>query len=494
MKYNLEYVLDSALDGIFIVASDHRLVLFNRACEELYQLSQEDIVNKALWKLQDLKKILPGKRSDNGKPAYGELASKKERMILSHKGNKEVWVETIYTPIYDQNNGEIAYVMGVIKDISEQKNLEDQKQVLLTQLSVLRKDIESKYDFSKIVGQSSGILNALELAGEVAKQNTTVFLSGESGTGKELFAKAIHYNSHRAFKPFIAINCSAFPDTLIESELFGYEKGAFTGAEKAKPGKIQLAEGGTLFLDEVTEMSLSTQVKLLRIIQEREFEMLGGIKTLRADIRIITSTNVDIEKMVREGKFREDLYYRLYVYPIFIPPLRDRIDDLEVLVNTFINKLNQEMGKQVQGLTPEAWKILKTFKWPGNIRELQNVIERLIILSKNPIIGANEIPGYIKREYDENVSSGRLDVGGVLAGKFSLDKSVEQFENNLIVDALKKSGFNKTKAARILGLTRSTFRYKLAKVPPQRLKLVKERSINGEALGVSHHPKADHLS
>lgn len=470
MKYDLEYVLDSALDGIFIVASDQRLVLFNRACEELYQLSKEDIVNKAFWKLQDLKKILHEKKSDNGKPAYGELASKKERMVLPHHGNEEIWVETIYTPIYDQNSGEIAYVMGVIKDISEQKFLENQKEALLTQLLVLRKDIESKYDFSKIIGRSFGILKALELAGEVAKQNTTVFLSGESGTGKELFAKAIHYNSPRVLKPFIAINCSAFPDTLIESELFGYEKGAFTGAEKTKPGKIQLAAGGTLFLDEITEMSLSTQAKILRIIQEREFEMLGGIKTLPADIRIIASTNVDIEKMVREGKFREDLYYRLYVYPIFIPPLRDRIDDLESLVETFIKKMNREMGKQVQGLTPEAWKILKTFRWPGNIRELQNVIERLIILSKNPVIEANEIPGYIKREHEENVIARGYDKLSSHDCGFSLDKSVEQFETNLIVDALKKSGFNKTKAAGILGLTRSTFRYKLQKVPLERLK------------------------
>jgi len=470
MKYDLEYVLDSALDGIFIVAHDQRLVLFNRACEELYRLSKEDIVNKAIWKLQDLKKILRGKQSENGKPAYGELASKKERMVLPHKGNKEVWVETIYTPIYDQNNGEIAYVMGVIKDITEQRNLEIQKQALLTQLSVLRKDIESKYDFSNIVGQSSGILNALKLAGEVAKQNTTVFLSGESGTGKELFAKAIHYNSRRASKPFIAINCSGFPDGLIESELFGYEKGAFTGAEKAKPGKIQLAAGGTLFLDEVTEMSLAAQTKLLRIIQEREFEMLGGIKTLRADIRFIASTNTDIEKRIQEGKFREDLYYRLYVYPIFIPPLRDRMDDLEILVATFMGQMNREMGKQVQGLTPDAWEILKSFRWPGNIRELQNVIERLIILSKAPIIGANEIPGYIIRAHEIKVFSNGLDIQGALAGGFSLDKSVEQLETNLIVDALQKSGFNKTKAAGILGLTRSTFRYKLAKVSPERLK------------------------
>ncbi|PIQ97370.1 MAG: hypothetical protein COV67_04465, partial [Nitrospinae bacterium CG11_big_fil_rev_8_21_14_0_20_56_8] len=254
MRYDLEYVLDHALDGIFIVRGDGQLVMFNRACEELYDISHEDLVDKACWKIGDLKASL-GSAARAGKPLpYGELASNKERLTLQHKNGREVWVETIYTPICDRESGEIVYVMGVIKDITEQRTLEEEKRRLLQQLESLRSELERKYDFSSIVGRSPGILNALKLAGEVAGQNTTVILLGESGTGKELLAKALHYNSPRSAKPFIAINCAAFPDTLIESELFGYEKGAFTGAEKSRPGKVHIAGGGTLFLDEVTEL------------------------------------------------------------------------------------------------------------------------------------------------------------------------------------------------------------------------------------------------
>ncbi|NIP99202.1 MAG: PAS domain S-box protein, partial [Nitrospinaceae bacterium] len=333
MKYDLEHVLNSAQDGIFIVAKDHRLVLFNRACEELYGISREDLVDKACWKLDELKEIWNGIRQPGKEIGYGELASKKERMVLLHKEEKEVWVETIYTPIYDQESGDLAYVMGVIKDISEQKQLEEEREQLLLQLDRMRRELERKYDFSNILGRSPGILNALKLTGEVAHRNTTVLIQGESGTGKELLARAIHFNSPRSSKPFVAINCSAFPDTLIESELFGYEKGAFTGAEKYKPGKVQLAHGGTLFLDEVTEMSPPAQAKLLRVIQEKEFEPLGGIKKLKADLRIIAATNKELEQQVTQGNFREDLFYRLYVYPITIPPLRDRPEDIPVLVD-----------------------------------------------------------------------------------------------------------------------------------------------------------------
>ena len=206
MRYDLEYVLNSALDGIFIVAQDRRLVLFNKACEELYGVSSEDLVNKACWKLSEFQDTWGGMPKSEGHITFGELASKKERMVLLHKNGKEVWLETIYTPIYDQETGEIAYVMGVIKDITEQKNLEEEREQLLKQLGSLRKELEMKYDFSSIVGRSSGVLSALKLAGEVAGKNTTVLLLGESGTGKEILARAVHYNSLRASKPFVAIN------------------------------------------------------------------------------------------------------------------------------------------------------------------------------------------------------------------------------------------------------------------------------------------------
>ncbi|GJL77446.1 MAG: sigma-54-dependent Fis family transcriptional regulator [Nitrospinaceae bacterium] len=471
MQYDLEYVLNSALDGIFIVANDHRLVLFNRACEQLYGISREDLLEKACWKLAELESERSHKNSETrGQIAYGELASKKERMILPHKNGKEVWVETIYSPIYDPETNEIAYVMGVIKDITEQKKLEDEKEKLLFQLGTLRKELERKYDFSNIVGRSPEFLDALHLTGEVAKQNTTVLILGESGTGKELLAKAIHYNSPRASRPMVAINCSAFPDTLIESELFGYEKGAFTGADKSKPGKVQLANGGTLFMDEVSEMSIPAQAKVLRLIQEREFQPLGGVHTLKTDIRIIAATNKDLERLVKEGKFREDLYYRLYVYPITVPPLRERREDLPLLVDWFLKRMNREMGRQIKKLEPQAMDVLANYPWPGNVRELQNVIERLMILCKQDVVRVADLPRYLREKREEDIGISGLHPPDSLPNRFSLEQYVKGCENRIIVSALRKSGFNKSKAAGTLGLTRSTFRYKLSKVPKEMLK------------------------
>ncbi len=464
MKYDLEYVLDSALDGVFIVASDHRLVLFNRACEELYDISREDVVDKACWKLSDFQQTwdILSKRSD--KISYGELGAKTERMVLTHKEGRQVWVETIYTPIFDKETGKIAYVMGVIKDITELKRVEGEKERLQGELVTIRRELESKYDFSSIVGNSSEIMQALKLASKVAPQNTTVMLVGESGTGKELFAKAIHYNSPRASRPFVALNCSAFPDTLFESELFGYEKGAFTGADKAKPGKIALASGGTLFLDEVTSMSPTTQAKILRVIQEREYEPLGAVRSKSADIRILAATNKELEPLVKDGSFREDLYYRLFVYPITLPPLRERIGDLPALIDALLKKFHHAMSKNVQGISPVALEVLMRYHWPGNVRELQNVVERMMILSKEDRIEVSDLPGYLVD------SAGAKPVQwkstGNFAGGVSLEDSVHQVERDLILKALQKCGNNKTRAAHLLGLTRSTFRYKLSKISP----------------------------
>ncbi len=464
MRYDLEYVLDSALDGVFIVASDHRLVLFNRACEELYGISRQDVVEKACWKLSGFHQSWEAISKKGGKIPYGELGAKKERMVLTHKKGKRVWVETIYTPIFDKENGEIAYVMGVIKDITELKRMEDEKERLQKELGSIRRELESKYDFSTFVGNSSQILHALKLAAQVAPQNTTVMLVGESGTGKELLAKAIHYNSSRASRPFVALNCSAFPDTLFESELFGYEKGAFTGADKSKPGKIALASGGTLFLDEVTSMSAPTQAKILRVIQEREYEPLGAVRSTLADIRIIAATNKDLAPLVKEGSFREDLYYRLFVYPITLPPLRERIADLPALVESLLKKFQYDMGKRIQGISAEALEVLMGYHWPGNVRELQNVMERLVILSKRDRIEVPDLPRYLVDSAGAKLLSSGIP--GERFDRISLGNSVHDFECNLILKALQKCGNNKTRAAHLLGLTRSTFRYKLSKISP----------------------------
>ena len=465
MKYDLGYVLDCALDGVFIVASDHRLVLFNRACEELYNISREDVVDKACWKLSDFQHSWDSISKKGGKISYGELGGKKERLVLNHRDGRQVWAETIYTPIFDKENGEIAYVMGVIKDITELKKAEEDRERLQIELGSIRRELESKYDFSAIVGHSPQIIQAMKLAAQVAPQNTTVMLTGESGTGKELLARAIHYNSPRASWPFVALNCSAYPDTLIESELFGYEKGAFTGADKAKPGKIALASGGTLFLDEVTSMSPATQAKILRVIQEREFEPLGAVKSQKADIRIVAAANKDLEPLVKSGDFREDLYYRLFVYPIILPPLRNRLGDLPVLTGSILEQFNHRMGKRVMGISPEALERMMLYHWPGNVRELQNVIERMMILSHGDMLEVPDLPRYL-------VDSARtrplqLKAPAVLPEGISLEDSVHDLESELILKALQKTDNNKTKAAHLLGLTRSTFRYKLTKISPE---------------------------
>ena len=464
MRYDLEYVLDSALDGVFIVASDRRLVLFNRACEELYNISREDVMDKACWKLSDLQQSLDTISNKDGKISYGELGAKKERMVLDHKEGRKVWVETIYTPIFDKETGEIAYVMGVIKDITELKQVEEEKERLQKELTTIRSELESEYNFSTIIGNSPKILQALKLASQVAPQNTTVMLVGESGTGKELFAKAIHYNSSRASRPFVAINCSAFPDTLFESELFGYEKGAFTGADKTKPGKIALASGGTLFLDEVTSMSAHAQAKMLRVIQEREYEPLGAVRSKTADIRIIAATNKELQPLVKDGSFREDLYYRLFVYPITLPPLRERDGDLQVLIEALLKKFRNEMGKRIEKISSPVMEMLMEYHWPGNVRELQNVMERLVILSKGDRIEVSDLPVYLLDSVEAKPVQ-RHSMGN-LTGVVSLEDSVHEVERSLILKALQKCGNNKTRAASLLGLSRSTFRYKLSKISP----------------------------
>ena len=365
---------------------------------------------------------------------------------------------------FDKESREIAYVMGVIKDITEFKQVEDERERLQKELIAIRRELESKYDFSTIVGNSPQILQALKLASQVAPQNTTVMLVGESGTGKELLAKAIHYNSARASRPFVALNCSAFPDTLFESELFGYEKGAFTGADRSKPGKIALASGGTLFLDEVTSMSPTTQAKILRVIQEREYEPLGAVRSKTADIRIIAATNKELEPLVKDGAFREDLYYRLFVYPIQLPPLRERMRDLPALIEALLKKFHHAMGKSVQGISTEAMEVLMGYHWPGNVRELQNVIERMMILCKEDRIKVSDLPGYLVESARTRPRLSKPTAG--FPNGMSLEETIREYERDIIIKALEKCDNNKTRAAQLLGLSRSTFRYKLSKISP----------------------------
>ena len=274
-----------------------------------------------------------------------------------------------------------TFTRTMFLDITDSVMLAHEQARLTAQNQYLQEEIKSVHNFEEIIGSSKLLLESLEKVSRVAATEASVLITGESGTGKELIARAIHSNSPRRDKPLIKLNCAALPTGLVESELFGHEKGAFSGAIQRRIGRFELANGGTIFLDELGEMSLDVQVKLLRVLQEREFERVGGTQSIKTDVRIIAATNRDLKKLVREGKFREDLFYRLNVFPIALPPLRDRADDIPLLVRFFIQKHSARMGQRIQSIEPETLQQLVAYDWPGNIRELQNVIERALILT-----------------------------------------------------------------------------------------------------------------
>jgi DNA-binding NtrC family response regulator len=317
----------------------------------------------------------------------------------------------------------------------------------------LREALGKRYEHPNMVARSSKMQEVLAIAEQVAVTNSTVLLGGESGVGKDLIARAIHEKSKRASGPFIKINSTAIPENLLESELFGYEKGAFTGAAGSKPGKFELADRGTLFLDEIGDVPPATQVKLLRVLQEREFERLGGTKTIKVDVRLVAATNRDLRAALEEGTFREDLYYRLNVVPIDIAPLRERKEDIPDLVDLFISRFAKDSNKQINGLSPDALPILMAHHWPGNVRELQNVIERACALASGPTLTAADIR-LDARSKPAEAGNGFLPEGHTL----------EQWEDEMIREALRRANGNKSQAARLLGLSRNALRYRLSKI------------------------------
>src|ERR1700730_10599318 len=318
----------------------------------------------------------------------------------------------------------------------------------------LREALGKRYAHPNVVARSPKMQEVLATVERVAPTNATVLLGGESGVGKDLIARAIHEKSRRASGPFLKINSTAIPENLLESELFGFEKGAFTGAVASKPGKFELADKGTLFLDEIGDVPPVTQVKLLRVLQEREFERLGGTKTVKVDVRLIAATNRDLREALEQGTFREDLYYRLNVVPIDIAPLRERKEDIPELVNIFIARFAGESGKPVEGITPEAMRILVSYHWPGNVRELQNIIERACALGKGSVLEPSDI------HLDVRPGKAANGPGGFLPDGMTL----EQWEDEMVQEALRRANGNKSQAARLLGLSRNALRYRLSKI------------------------------
>ncbi len=366
-------------------------------------------------------------------------------IILTGHGTIENAVEAMRNGAYDfiTKPLNIDKLSLIVKRALENSSLKRQNRELLNQL-------KKKYSFENIIGKSTPMKKVFEIVELVAPSRANVLIYGESGTGKEMIADAIHHNSPRRDKPYVKVHCAALPETLLESELFGHEKGAFTGAIMRKRGRFELASLGTIFLDEIGEISLKTQVKLLRVIQEREFERVGGEHPVKVDVRIISATNKNLKEEIERGNFREDLYYRLDVVSIHVPPLRDKKDDIPLMVHKFIEDFSRENNKEIEGITNGALKSLMSYKWPGNVRELRNVIESIVVLTKSKVITEQDLPPDILSKDERSYL--KLQAGVDLG----------EAEKRLILFTLENTGGNKTKASEILRIGRKTLHRKLA--------------------------------
>ena len=354
---------------------------------------------------------------------------------------------------YEQATKFLSIIATMIAQAIKVSHLiEADKQRLMDENIHLKQELRERYDFSHIVGNSGPLRQVYEQVTQVARTNTTVLLRGESGTGKELIAHAIHYNSLRSSKPFIRVSCAALPETLIESELFGYEKGAFTGAQGRKKGRFELAEGGTLFLDEIGDLNVSTQIKLLRVLQEREFERLGGTETIKVNVRLIAATNKNMEEAIAAGAFREDFYYRLNVFAIFMPPLRERKSDVLLLADHFLEKYAREHSKSIKRISTPAIDMLASYHWPGNVRELENIIERAVLVCETNVIHGHHLPPTLQTAE-----------GSGTVTRLQLESTVEAFERDIITDALKTTRGNRKTAAKLLDTTERVIGYKVKK-------------------------------
>jgi len=425
-------ILDSITEGVFTVGLDWRITYFNRAAEKITGISRQQAIG------QQCKDILRAdlcetdcalrRTIETGK----SIISKSVHIIDADGDRKAI---SITTAILKDENSKVIGGVETLRDISL--------------VEELRKEIQHSYSFEDILSRSHQIQNLFAILPNIAESNATVLIVGESGTGKELFARAIHNISPRKDKPFIAVNCGALPDTLLESELFGYKAGAFTDAKKDKAGRFALAEGGTMFLDEIGDVSPAVQVRLLRILQERTYEPLGSVSSVKADVRIITATNKDLEKLVKEDKFREDLYYRINVVKLMLPPLRDRKEDIPLLIDHFVSRFNRLHNKNMGGVTDEVLAILLKYDYRGNVRELENIIEHCFVLCQGEIIEKRHLPSTFQTK------------AGTDSADIEKAVTLEEMERIFITRALRRNNGNRTAAAKQLGIHKSTLFRKL---------------------------------
>ena len=426
-----EAVIHSITDGVFTVDKDWRITCFNPAAEKITGVPKSEAMGQKCYEVF---------KSNICKDACAmqytiETAHPVVNLMVYITDRKGAQVPvSVSTALFRDNKGELIGGVETFRD--------------LRQVEELQKEIEEKYSFEDIISKNKKIREILDILPTVAMSESSVLITGETGTGKELFARALHNLSERAGKAFIAVNCGGFPETLIESELFGYEAGAFTGAAKAKPGRFKLAEGGTLFLDEIGDLPSLLQVKLLRVLQEKAYEPLGGVQTQKADVRIVAATNRNLEAMVAEGTFRQDLYYRVNVIKLEIPPLRHRMEDVPLLIDHFLRHFSTLHDKDINGVSPRALNVLMSHNYPGNIRELDNMIEHGCVLCQGGMIRTENLPDWIHQPTET----------------LGADLSLEEVEKQFIISVLKKNDWNRLATANDLKIHKTTLFRKIKKL------------------------------
>lgn len=437
LQGTLATVLDAAYEGLLVINNEGYITMVNQAFAGLLNASPDSLVGK------HVSQVIKDSRMpivvQTGVPEVGELQRINEQEVIIQR-----------VPIV--KDGKTLGAVGKImfKGVAELNALVAKVSCLNTELAYYKGEVQkyrgARYGLNHIIGESKEMVALKDTIRRIALSNSTILIRGETGTGKELVAHAIHMESSRRYAPFIQVNCAAIPEHLLESELFGYEEGAFTGARKGgQIGKFQLAHGGTIFLDEIGDMSLSLQAKLLRILQEREVERLGAVKTTPIDVRVIAATNTDLEQLLKKGLFREDLFYRLNVVSLRLPPLRERIDDLELLVEYFCEKFKKEFNTDFQMIAEEVWEIFRRYRWPGNVRELEHVLERAFNVMEGNCITIKELPLYLQKQAKKSK----------VEESHQLQQILDEAEKTAVIEALRTAGGNKAQAAQRLGISRA---------------------------------------
>jgi len=433
MASNNDIILDSIADGVFTVDLDWRITSFNAAAERITGMSREDAVGRfcaEVFRATVCEESCVLRRTMES----GEQVINEEISIVRSDG--ETIPVSISTALLRDAGGEIVGGVETFRDLSV--------------IAELRRELSASRTFHDIISKNHRMFDLFDIMPDLAESESTVLIVGESGTGKELFARAVHNLSPRSSGPIVTVNCGALPDTLLEAELFGYKAGAFTDARRDKPGRFAMAAGGTIFLDEIGDVSPATQVKLLRVLQERVYEPLGATGSVRADVRVIAATNRDLDAMVEEGSFRRDLYYRINVVRLRIPPLRERREDIPLLVDHFIGRFNRLRGRAVAGVTADVMSVLMGHDYPGNVRELENIIEHAFVLCRSGMIGMRHLPDRFRRtgEAQRPVDTANLD----------------ELEGRFLVEALRRNGWNRERTARELGMHKTTLWRKIKRL------------------------------